>query len=72
MPAETLFIRNPHEVPFLHDQVKKALALGDEASRSISIEENDDFGFMTVQFLYKQMQRRGNKKRTDSPCPTLA
>jgi hypothetical protein len=56
MPAETLFTRDPREVPFLHDQVKKALALAGEASRSISIEENDDFGFMTVQFLYKQMQ----------------
>lgn len=56
MPTGTLFIRDPREVPFLHDQVKKVLALADEASRSISIEENDDFGFMTVQFLYKQMQ----------------
>jgi hypothetical protein len=56
MPTETLFVRDPREVPFLHDQVKKALALAGEASQSISIEENDDFGFMTVQFLYKQMQ----------------
>jgi hypothetical protein len=56
MPTGTLFIRDPREVPFLHDQVKKALALADEASRRISIDENDDFGFMTVQFLYKQMQ----------------
>jgi Family of unknown function (DUF5677) len=56
MPTETLFIRDPREVPFLHGQVKKVLALADEASRSISIEESDDFGFMTAQFLYKQMQ----------------
>jgi hypothetical protein len=56
MPTGTLFIRDPREVPFLHDQVKKVLALAEEASRSISIEENDDFGFMAAQFLYKQMQ----------------
>jgi hypothetical protein len=56
MPTGTLFNRDPREVPFLHDQVKKVLALADKASRSISIEESDDFGFMTVQFLYKQMQ----------------
>lgn len=56
MPTETLFVRDPREVPFLHGQVKKVLALAEEASRNISIQENDDFGFMTVQFLYKQMQ----------------
>src|ERR1700691_6487957 len=56
MPSESLFVRDPREVPFLHGQVKKVLALAEEASRSISIAENDDFGFMTVQFLYKQMQ----------------
>jgi uncharacterized protein DUF5677 len=56
MPTGTLFIRDPREVSFLHDQVKKVLELADETSRSISIEEIDDFGFMTVQFLYKQIQ----------------
>jgi len=56
MSPESLFIRDPREVPFLHAQVKKVLALADEASRRISIEESDDFGFMTAQFLYKQMQ----------------
>jgi hypothetical protein len=56
MPTETFFVRDPREVPFLRGQVKKVLALAEEASRSISIEENDDFGFMAAQFLYKQMQ----------------
>jgi len=56
MPTEALFIRDPREVPFLNGQVKKVLALAEEASRNISIQENDDFGFMAAQFLYKQMQ----------------
>jgi hypothetical protein len=56
MPQETWFIRDPREVPFLLGQVKKALALADNASRSVTIQGNDDFGFMAIQFLYKQMQ----------------
>ena len=56
MPPERLFVLDPREAPFLHDQVKKILALADNSSRSISIREDDDFGFMTIQFLYKQMQ----------------
>lgn len=32
------------------------LALADESSRDISVREDDDFGFMVMQFLYKQMQ----------------
>jgi hypothetical protein len=56
MPSEALFVRDPREVPFLFDQVKKVLALADGASRRVAIRENDDFGFMTIQFLYKQMQ----------------
>jgi hypothetical protein len=56
MPSEKLFVRDPREVPFLHDQVKKVLALADQASRSIQIREDDDFGFMTIQYLYKQIQ----------------
>jgi Family of unknown function (DUF5677) len=56
MPSEKLFVRDPREVPFLHDQVKKVLALADQKSRSISIREDDDFGFMAIQFLYKQIQ----------------
>ncbi|MGA8273489.1 MAG: DUF5677 domain-containing protein [Candidatus Sulfotelmatobacter sp.] len=56
MPAEALFVRDPREVPFLREQVGKVLALAHEASRSIPIQESDDFGFMAVQFLYKQMQ----------------
>jgi hypothetical protein len=50
MSPETLFIRDPREVPFLRDQVKKVLVPVDKASRSITIQENDDFGFMTIQF----------------------
>ncbi|HUD13269.1 MAG TPA: DUF5677 domain-containing protein [Terracidiphilus sp.] len=56
MPSEKLFVRDPREVPFLHEQVVRTLALADESSRNISIREDDDFGFMTIQFLYKQMQ----------------
>jgi hypothetical protein len=56
MPSEDLFVRDPREVPFLHDQVKRALALAEQVSQNLTIEENDDFGFMTVQFLFKQMQ----------------
>jgi len=56
MPPQALFIRDPREVPFLHDQVKKALALADDVSRRITINESDDFGFMAIQFLYKQIQ----------------
>lgn len=56
MPSEKLFARDPREVPFLHDQVEKVLALADQRSRSVSIREDDDFGFMAIQFLYKQIQ----------------
>jgi len=56
MCSEKLFVRDPREVPFLHGQVKNALALADQASRSIQIREDDDFGFMTIQFLHKQIQ----------------
>lgn len=56
MPSEKLFVRDPREVPFLHDQVEKVLVLADQKSRSISIREDDDFGFMAIQFLYKQIQ----------------
>lgn len=55
MPPEALFVRDPREVPFLHDQLKKMLGLADSASRNVVIEEYDDFGFMVIQFLYKQM-----------------
>jgi hypothetical protein len=43
-------------VPFLRDQVEKALALANASSREVPVREDDDFGFMTMQFLYKQMQ----------------
>jgi len=56
VPEEKLFVRDPREIPFLNDQVKNILALADNSSRSIHIREDDDFGFMTIQFLYKQMQ----------------
>jgi hypothetical protein len=56
MPSGALFIRDPREVPFLRDQVERVLALADRSSRGISIREDDDFGFMSIQFLYKQIQ----------------
>jgi hypothetical protein len=56
MPSEELFVRDPREVPFLNDPVQKVLALADKSARSIPLKEEDDFGFMTAQFLYKQMQ----------------
>jgi hypothetical protein len=56
MTSGTLFVRDPRKVPFLYDQVRKVFALADNASRNVTIREDDDFGFMTVQFLYKQMQ----------------
>jgi hypothetical protein len=56
MPSEKLFVRDPREVPFLNDQVRKVLALADKSARGIPLAEEDDFGFMTAQFLYKQMQ----------------
>jgi hypothetical protein len=56
MSQEKLFVRDPREVPFLQDQVNDVLALADCSSRNITIRDDDDFGFMTIQFLYKQMQ----------------
>jgi Family of unknown function (DUF5677) len=55
MSTQALFTRDPREGPFLLNQVNKALVLADDASRSLTIQESDDFGFMAVQFLYKQM-----------------
>ena len=37
-------------------QVRKVLALADKSARGIPLKEEDDFGFMTAQFLCKQMQ----------------
>ena len=56
MPSEKLFIHDAREIPFMRDQVESVIALADKASRSISIREDDDFGFMAIQFLYKQIQ----------------
>ncbi len=56
MPSEASFIRDRREIPFLLEQIKKVLVLADNASRRVTIRESDDFGFMTIQFLYKQMQ----------------
>lgn len=56
MPLQKLFVRDPREVPFLNDRVQRVLALADKSARLIPFTEKDDFGFMTAQFLYKQMQ----------------
>ena len=55
MSSQTLFTRDPREIPFLHDQLKKILGLADSASRNVTTDDDDDFGFMAIQFLYKQM-----------------
>jgi len=56
MDPAKLFIRDPRELPFLREQAQIILALADESSRSIPIHNDDDFGFMTMQFLCKQIQ----------------
>jgi hypothetical protein len=56
MSSDKLFVRDPREVPFLIDQVQKVLVLADESANGIRVREDDDFGFMTIQFLYKQIQ----------------
>jgi hypothetical protein len=55
MPSEGFFVRDPREVPFLNDEVKKLLILAQECARHIQVKEDDDFGFMSMHFLYKQM-----------------
>jgi hypothetical protein len=56
MDSGKMHIRDPREVPFLREQAKMILALADESSRGILVREDDDFGFMAMQFLYKQIQ----------------
>lgn len=56
MPSDKLFVRDPREVSFLRNEVEKLLTLADKSSRTIPIRQDDDFGFMTLQFLYKQIQ----------------
>ncbi len=56
MPARNLFVRDPREIPFLHSQVEGILALATRSQLDISVRDDDDFGFMTIQFLYKQVQ----------------
>ncbi len=56
MESAKLFIRDPREIPFFRDQARMILALADECSRGVSVREDDDFGFMAMQFLYKQIQ----------------
>jgi hypothetical protein len=56
MESTKLFIRDPREIPFFRDQARMILALADECSREVSVHEDDDFGFMAMQFLYKQIQ----------------
>lgn len=54
MSSSGPFVRNPREIPFLREQVEQVLALAVRCSRRIVIQHDDDFGFMTVQFLSKQ------------------
>lgn len=56
MEPTKLFIRDPREIPLFRDQARMILALADESSRGVSVREDDDFGFMAMQFLYKQIQ----------------
>jgi hypothetical protein len=56
MDSTKLFHRDPREIPFLRDQARMILVLADESSRGVPIREDDDFGFMAMQFLYKQIQ----------------
>ena len=56
MDSTKLFVRSPCEIPFLRDQARMILALAEESSRGMSVRENDDFGFMAIQCLYKQIQ----------------
>lgn len=56
MESTRLFHRDSREVPFLRDQARMMLSLADECSRGVSVREDDDFGFMAMQFLYKQTQ----------------
>jgi hypothetical protein len=56
MESSKLFIRDPPEIPFFRDQARMILALADECSRGVSVREDDDFGFMAMQFLCKQIQ----------------
>jgi hypothetical protein len=56
MNQEKLFVGDPREITFLREQVGTALALSEKVSSDLSIREDDDFGFMAVLFLYKQMQ----------------
>ena len=56
MGSTNLFLRDEREVPFLRDELQKVLVLADGSSRNIRVREDDDFGFMAMQFLYKQMQ----------------
>jgi hypothetical protein len=60
MPSEKLFIRDAREILFMRNQVESVLALADKSARNISIRDDDDFGFMTIQFLYRQMQHGGS------------
>lgn len=51
-----MFVQDPREIPFLRNQVEQVLAMADVSSRGIVTREDDDFAFMTIQFLYKQIQ----------------
>jgi Family of unknown function (DUF5677) len=56
MESTKLFLRDPREIPFFRDQARMIVALADECSRGVQVREDDDFGFMAMQFLYKQIQ----------------
>ncbi len=40
----------------MQNHLRGLIALADEASRSVPVREDDDFGVMAIHFLYKQMQ----------------
>jgi Family of unknown function (DUF5677) len=56
MPSAKLFGRDEREGLYLRDALQKLLALADNSSRGVPTREDDDFGFMVMQFLYKQIQ----------------
>lgn len=56
MSSQEMFVRDPREGSFLNEQFQKVLALAEHSAHGIPVSEEDDFCFMTMQFLYKQMQ----------------
>jgi hypothetical protein len=56
MSSTKMWARDPREVLYLRDQLQNVLDIANSSARDIPVREDDDFGFMTMQFLYKQMQ----------------